>query len=44
MLSDGHLAYEQALREEKVAIAEYTRVLRVFTDLIVNGKVPQDSS
>ena len=37
---DGHLLYQRALRAEYVALAEYSRVLGVFSDLVVNGKHP----
>ena len=37
---DGHLSYQRALRAECVALAEYSRVLGVFSDLVVHGKTP----
>jgi hypothetical protein len=40
--ADGSYAYQQALRAEKIALADYTRVLRVFTDLVVHGKPPEE--
>jgi hypothetical protein len=33
-----------ARQAESDALAEYTRVLRAFTDLTVNGKIPEDRS
>ena len=32
--------YRQALETEILAAAEYTRVLRTYTDLVVYGKAP----
>lgn len=37
---DGSFAYRQALRAENFALAEYRRVLTIFTDLTVSGKMP----
>jgi hypothetical protein len=37
---DGAFGYRRALRAENVALAEYRRVLFIFTDLTVNGKMP----
>ena len=37
---DGTFAYRQSLRSENAALAEYRRVLRIFTDLTVDGKMP----
>ena len=39
---DGHLLYQRALRAEYVALAEYSRVLGVFSDLVVHGKTPSE--
>jgi len=36
-VADGHFAFRKALRAERFAVAEYTRVLRIYTDLIVHG-------
>ena len=36
--ADGHFGYQQALRAENFALAEYTRVLKIFTDLTVPGE------
>jgi hypothetical protein len=32
--------FEEARREESEAIVEFTRVLKIFTELTVNGKMP----
>jgi hypothetical protein len=37
---DGSLAYRKVLRDENAALAEYKRVLTIFTDLTVSGKMP----
>jgi hypothetical protein len=39
---DGTFGYRKALRAENAALAEYSRVLRIFGDLVANGKMPQD--
>jgi hypothetical protein len=39
---DGHLLYQRALRAEYIALADYSRVLRVFNDLVVHGKTPSE--
>lgn len=41
--SDGHFALQQALRSERNALAEYARVLRCFTDLVVHGKTAEEA-
>jgi len=38
---DGTFAYRQALQSERLALAEYQRVLRIFSDLVVRGKIPE---
>jgi len=38
--ADGSYAHQKALRAEIAALAEYQRVLRVVTDLLVNGIIP----
>ncbi len=40
---DGDYAYRKALHVENSALAEYKRVLRIFTDLMINGKIPGES-
>lgn len=37
---DGDYAYRHALHAENFALVEYNHVLRIFTDLIINGKIP----
>jgi len=41
---DGNYAYQQALRAERIALTEYIRVLRIFTDLAVGGKIPDEAA
>ena len=36
-------AYRQALEAEVHAAVEYTRVLRIYTDLVVHGKIPEEA-
>ncbi len=38
---DGGFAFRQALRAETVARHEYVRILRIFTELILEGKIPE---
>jgi hypothetical protein len=40
---DANSTYQAALRAEGVALAEYERVLRIFTALVVDGKTPEKS-
>lgn len=40
---DGHFAYQQALRSEMNALAEFRRVLQVFRDLTMEGKIPDEN-
>jgi len=40
--SDGHLSFERALRAEYIVLADYSRVLRIFNDLVVHGKAPSE--
>lgn len=35
-------ALQEALREESVALLEYRRVLHIFADLIVEGRIPDE--
>jgi len=42
--SDGSLGLHQAISIESSARREYIRVLRLFTDLVVHGKVPKDDA
>jgi|SRR6266849_250132 len=39
---DGDLALRQAAKNENGARADYARTLRLFTDLLLNGTVPED--
>jgi hypothetical protein len=39
---DGDLSLRQALKEQNLARAEYARTLRTFTDLLLNGIVPEE--
>ena len=41
--SDENPAVRLALDVEMNALAEYRRVLDIFTDLVVRGKIPEDS-
>jgi hypothetical protein len=38
--ADGTFGYRKALALENVALAEYKRVLTIFTELTVHGKMP----
>ncbi len=33
-------AFEKALRAERAALAEYARILAIFSDLTLHGKIP----
>jgi hypothetical protein len=39
---DGSFAYRRALLSEAAALRERVRTLRIFTDLTVLGKTPED--
>jgi len=39
---DGSFTLDHALRAEHHALAEFKRVLAVFNDLVVNGKIPDE--
>jgi hypothetical protein len=39
---DGRLALHQALQEESAARTEYMRILRIFNDLMREGKLPEE--
>jgi len=43
-MADGQFAFRQALRAENAALAEYNRVLRIYTDLTMNGTVPDEDA
>ena len=40
--ADGDLAMERAIRAQNLALSECNRILRIFTDLVVEGKIPVD--
>jgi hypothetical protein len=40
---DGNFAYQRALKAENTALAEYSRILRVYHDLTMAGKIPEES-
>jgi hypothetical protein len=41
-VADGNFAFEKAVRAENSALAEYNRVLRIYTDLTVSGIIPDE--
>ena len=41
---DGSFAYRQALEKENRALAEYRRVLEIFADLTMHGKLPEEDT
>lgn len=40
--ADGAYAYARAIQGETTALIEYSRTLRIYTDLVVHGKVPDN--
>ena len=38
--ADGAYAYTRAIKGETTALIEYSRTLRIYTDLVVHGKLP----
>lgn len=40
--TDGQYALQRALRAENIALQEYNRVLRIYTDLVKGIRVPSD--
>lgn len=42
--AERHSAYQDALRAENLAFAEYNRVLGSYTDLTVNGIIPDEAA
>ena len=38
----AYARYARAMMEETTALVEYSRVLRIYTDLVVHGKLPAD--
>jgi hypothetical protein len=43
LTADSTLARQQARDVETAALCEYVRVLRIYTDLTVHGKLPEDA-
>ena len=41
---DGSFAYQRALRMETLALAEYVRVMRIFSALVLEGKIPDETA
>ena len=42
--TEGDVALQRVLRAESAALAHYVRVLRVFTDLVIDGIVPDEDA
>lgn len=40
--TDSTFAIQHARKLESQALAEYMRVLKIFTDLLLHGKIPQE--
>ena len=40
---DGQFAASRAFQAASTAFAEYRRVLKIFNDLVIDGKVPPDA-
>jgi hypothetical protein len=40
---DGNFVRRRALQAENVALGDFHRVLRIYTELVVNGKVPDEN-
>lgn len=40
---DGNFARLQAVRAESLAFRKYNRVLRLFTELVESGKIPDEA-
>ena len=41
--ADGDFAYRNAIRAEREALAEYRKMLKIFTDLTLHGRFPADN-
>ena len=41
---DGSFAYRRALQKEKEALAEYRRILQIFSDLTLDHKIPAEDA
>ena len=39
---DGDYAWRRALRMESLALKHYRNVLKIFTDFVVRGKIPEE--
>ena len=39
---DGNFAFQKALRAENFGLAEYSRVLQIFTDLMYVDEIPDE--
>jgi hypothetical protein len=44
LLPDSSFTLQNAIREEASALAEYCRVLNIFTSLILERKIPDEES
>ena len=44
ILSEDFLAYQGALESENAALTEYSRALRIYADLAINGRVSDDQA
>jgi hypothetical protein len=40
--ADGAFSYQTAIRAQDVAAVEFGRVIRIYADLVVNGKPPTE--
>ena len=40
--ADGAYAFARAIEGETAALLEYSRTLRIYTDLVVHGKLPDN--
>lgn len=41
--ADGALAVQQASQAESLARQEYAKILRIFSDLVTAGRIPEES-
>lgn len=42
--TDDGYTYRRALQSERSAVAQYTRTLRIYSDLVVYGRVPAEDN
>jgi hypothetical protein len=42
-IEEGGYRYRQAIQAETAALIEHARILRIYTDLVAHGKVPDES-